>query len=524
MADKNVPSVENTNEKKNVALKEVETKPKKAKGEPWTAKRILTTVIIAILALLMVGSLYYIIVLVNQDKSEKANAWGTYDGTPITIENNNVFYNTLMSDSNFQNAYLTGDYNTLFSSYYNAYQQQVLYTAISAEAKKAGIRAPQTLVNDLIISSGVYNGDDGKFSEEVFNNTSEASRILVNNYYAGLYPYQTVLTDIGSAIVSDQEKEFVAQTAGKTRSLEYFTIDYNAYPNDLAAEYGQANADLFKSLDISTISNSSEDQVKAAYEALNSGSAWNDAVSLYSQDSYASNNGAVGNVMLFAIASSLSDSADLDKIVATEVGSYTEPIKVSYGWAIYRVDTGILPADFTNETTLASVKYYINTNEAETINAYVQSIVDTTAELAKTDFEAAAESCNATIVTINAASDNIGESQYIQGLDSVDTVGNLSAAAKDEGISREIFTADEGYVTSAMSTDNGYVVAKVTGVNDSNASLSSLARTFYNYYSGTQAVYDKFYAIFASEKFTDNFYSQFLTQLFSSSTSSVSNN
>lgn len=57
MADKNVPSAENTNEKKNVALKEVETKPKKAKGEPWTAKRILTTVIIAILALLMVGSL-----------------------------------------------------------------------------------------------------------------------------------------------------------------------------------------------------------------------------------------------------------------------------------------------------------------------------------------------------------------------------------------------------------------------------------------------------------------------------------
>lgn len=520
MADKNVPSAENANEKKTNALKEVETKPKKAKGEPWSAKRILTTVIIAVLALLMVGSLYYIIVLVNQDKSEKASAWGTYDGTPILIENNNVFYNTLMSDSNFQNAYLTGDYNSLFNSYYNAYQQQVLYTAISADAKAAGIKAPQALVNDLILSSGVYNGDDGQFSEEVFNGTSEASRILVNNYYAGLYPYQAVLSDIGSVIVSEQEKEFVAQVAGKTSSFEYFTINYNAYPNDLAAEYGAANADLFQSLGISAISGTSESQIQAAYDALNDGSAWNDAVSLYSQDSYASNNGQIGTVMLYAIASSLSDSADLDKIVATEVGSYTEPIKVSYGWAIYKVDAGLLPADFSDETTLTSVKYYMSTNESSTIDAYIQSIVDSTAELAKNDFDAAAQSCNATIVTINAAADNIGGSQYIQGLDTVDSTGNLASAATDENISRELFTASDGYVTNAMSTDNGYVIAKVTGVNDANTSLSSLTRTFYNYYSGTQAIYDRFYAVFASEKFTDNFYSQFLTQLFSSSVSS----
>ncbi len=522
MADKNVPSAENANdknEKAEISLKKVETKQKKAKKEPWTAKRIITTIIIAVLALLMVGSLYYIIIMFWQQKSEKESAWGTYDGTPIVLESNNVFYNTLMSDSNFQTAYLSGDYSTLMNSYYSAYQQQVIFTAISNDAKKAGIRAPQQLVNELILSAGIYNGDDGTFSEEVFNETSEASRILVNNYYESLYPYQTVLQDIGSVIVSEEEKEFVAQIAGKTRSFEYFTIDYNAYPDDLAVEFGKENASLFQSFDVSCISNSDETQIQSAYSDLNAGSAWNDTVSLYSKDSYASNNGSVGNIMLFALSASLSESSDLDKIATTEVGSYTEPLKTSSGWVIYRVDSGLLPADFTDEDTLSLVKYYINSNDEETVSSYIESALSSIEELAKANFEEAADSCNATIVTIAAASDNIGDSQYIQGLETADSTGSLYEAATDENIARELFTSEEGYVTGAISTSDGYLIAKVTGINDANTALSSLARTFYNYYGSSQAIYDRFYAVFASEKFTDNFYVQFLTQMFSSTSS-----
>ncbi len=522
MADKNVPSAENANdknEKAEISLKKVETKQKKAKKEPWTAKRIITTIIIAVLALLMVGSLYYIILMFSQQKSEKDSAWGTYDGTPIVIENNNVFYNTLMSDSSFQTAYLSGDYTTLMNSYYNAYQQQVVFTALSADAKKAGIRAPQTLVNDLILSAGVYNGDDGTFSEDIFNETPEASRILVNNYYANLYPYQTVLQDIGSVIVSKEEQSFVSEIAGKTRSFDYFTINYNAYPDDLAVEYGKANASLFQNFSVSCISNSDETQIQSAYSDLNAGSAWNDTVSLYSKDSYASNNGNVGDVMLFALSASLADSADLDKIAATPVGSYTQPLKTSSGWVIYRVDTGLLPADFTDEDTLSLVKYYINSTDEATVNSYIEATLSSIEELAKANFEEAAASCNATIVTIAAASNNIGDSQYIQGLETADSTGSLYEAASNESVSRELFTSDEGYVTNAISTSDGYLIAKVTGINDANTSLSSLARTFYNYYGSTQAIYDRFYTVFASEKFTDNFYVQFLTQMFSSTSS-----
>ncbi len=520
MADKNVPSEETKNEEQKATLKVMETKPKKAKkdSEPWTVKKILTTVIIAILALLMIGSLYYIIVMISQSKSENANAWGYYDGEAIKIETNNVFYNTLMSDSNFQTAYASGDYSTIMQSYYSAYQQQVIFTAISKDAKAAKIATPQKLVDQMILDAGVYNDEDGNFSEEVYKGTADANKILVNSYYTSLYPYQVVLSDYASAIVADEEKDFVEELASKTRSFDYFVVDYKAYPNELAAEYGNANADLFKSVSLSILSNSDEEKINQAYTDLNSGLAWADEVSLYSTDSYASEGGVAGEIKMYALAATLSDSADLDKIVATEMGSYTEPIKTTSGWAIYKIDSKVVPADFTNEETLLDVKSYINSNEAETITSYVESQVSTIAELAQTDFEAAADSCNATINTVSSVSNNIGESQYILGLESYDTNGYLATAVEDEKVSRELFTAEAGYVTGALTSGDTYVIAKVTDVNNEDTSMSSIIDVYYSYYGPYQVQTDKMYAILLSDKFEDNFYTQFWTQLFSSST------
>ena len=149
MADKNVPSADSKNSK----LKAVESKQKNEKKEKMSFKKLITIIIIVVLAMLMVGGIYYVVVLVSQSKAEKANSWGSYDGESIMIENNNVFYNTLVNDSNLQTAYLNGDYNTLLSSYYSAYQAQVAFMALSKDAKEAGIVAPQDLVNDLIIRS-----------------------------------------------------------------------------------------------------------------------------------------------------------------------------------------------------------------------------------------------------------------------------------------------------------------------------------------------------------------------------------
>ena len=497
-------------------MAEKETNKKK---EPMTVKKIITILIIAVLAMLMVGGVYYIIVMVAQSRADKANAWGYYDGEAITIEQNNVFYNTLVNDSNLQTAYLNGDYQTLYDSYYGAYQAQVVYTALSKEAEKAKIVAPQTLVNELILRAGVYNGEDGNFSQEVYNSATEAEKAQVVTYYTNYYPYNLVLSDLQSTVVSEKELEFVAKVSENSRTFEYFIIDYNIYPDDLTIAYADEHEGQFDTMDLSIISATTEDKLNQILDALNNGTDWADVATL-SDDAYASEGGHVGTVMVYSIIANLADEADLEKITSLEEGTFSEPITSSYGtYVIYRADKALEKADYSNADVLTTIKHYINENESELITPYLETAVGIATAQAQTDFEGAAEAANSIVVTVSDASNNIGGSDYIYGLSYTDPYGYLASVAQDETVSKELFTSEVGYVTGAIEVtdadDTTYLVARVTGISDENSSNAEATQIIYQYSAPFQPVYDRFYNVLKSDKHTDNFYGQFLSSLLS---------
>ena len=517
MADKNLPSSENSKSK----LKVVGSKQKR---EKMSFKKIMTIIIIVVLAFLMGFSIYALYPYL-MDKQNKANAWGSYDGESILIEQNNVFYNTLINDSNFQTAYLNGDYNTLLQSYYNAYQSQVVFTALSKEAEKAGITAPQELVNDLILRAGIYNGSDGKFSQEVYGSATEAEKNQVNTYYTNYYPFNVVQSDLLSTIVTPAEAEFVASLSMHTRSFEYFIINYNSYPDDLAAAYGLEHADLFRHMEISILTSTSADIINTAYEALNAGTAWEDVVSSYSSDGYASEGGKVGDVRVFSLLTNLADDADIEKITSLEVGKYSEPIASPSGYSIYRADTAITDADFTDAEQLPHIKYYLSQYDSEELLPYIETAVGLATAQAQTDFEGAAKAVNSDIYTVTDAENNIGGSMYFGGLSSFDSIGFLASVAEDEAIAKELFTSEAGYVTGALAvteaTDISYVVARITDIKDDNEDNTAVTTLLYGYYAPYQPRDDRFYNVLNSDKHTDNFYTQFFTTLFSTSSSST---
>ena len=511
MADKNVPSAEQKE------LKVVESK-KKVKKEPVSIKKIITVVIISVLALLMIGGAYYIVVMINQAKAEKDSAWGSYNGEPIVLENNNVFYNALVNSSDFMNAQLTGDYNSLLTCYSNAYQQQVAFVALSQEADKSGILAPQDLVDNLILAAGVYNGEDGSFSEEVFNSASDASKTSVNTYYTNYYPYQQVVTDLQTSIISEQELAFITEVAGWTRSFEYFVINFNAYPDKLAEAYGKENPEFFATADISVLTTTTLDSGNAAYEALQLGSTWEEVVSSYSEDNYKDAAGAVGEMQLFAIASNMSTAEDIQLLTALKAGEYTAPIQGPYGYAIYKLNSDVKEADFTSDLTLSAIKYYIDANDIDDVTPYIDEALGNATALAQTDFEGAAESVNSSVEVVTYSANNVGGSSYLGGVSYYDATGYLASAVEDKAVARELFTADEGYVTGSIavsSSENTYIVAKVDSIDNENASMSSIANMYYAYYAASQPVYDAIYAAFNSSKFEDNFYAQFFASLYS---------
>jgi hypothetical protein len=303
-------------------------------------------------------------------------------------------------------------------------------------------------------------------------------------------------------------------------------INFLAYPNELAEAYGKENPDLFRQANISVISCTSEEKINTAYEALQAGDEWNQVVATYSEDSYAQNAGAIEDLALFSIVPNMSNADDIEIIKALEVGQYTAPIQSPNGYTIYRLDGEIHDADFSDPETLASVKYYINQNNSEEVAPYIETAVGLATAQAQTDFEGAANSANAEIVSVNNVSNNVGQSQYLGGFDSYDSLGFLASAAKDEAVSKELFSADEGYVTGAIpvteSDGSTYIVAKVTEKQTENTNNAYVTDMLYSYYAPLQPVYDRFYNVMNSSKHQENFYTQFFSTLFSSSSSTSS--
>lgn len=222
-------------EKKNPVLKVEKEKKEKS---TWTPKKIITTIIIAVLALLMVGGLYYVIAFFQQS-SDDSNVFGYYDGEPIKYEANTVFYNTLVGNPNYQTAYASGDLSTVYGLWAQAYQQQVVVTALMQLANKANIVTSDKLVDKLVIESGVYSSEDGSknFDEEVYKATNTAERTATYNNYKNLYPYFVITEDMQTALSSEDEKNFILDYASEKRSFDYYVVDYNAYPDDLALSY-----------------------------------------------------------------------------------------------------------------------------------------------------------------------------------------------------------------------------------------------------------------------------------------------
>ena len=192
-----------------------------------------------------------------------------------------------------------------------------------------GILARYVLVGDV----AVVAGGDGPFTPAV--------------------PYNLILSDLQSTIVSAQEAEFVKTVAEQSRSFEYFVIDYNVYPDDLTVAYAEEHEGLFDKMDLSIISASTIEKLTEALDALNAGTDWADVVSAYSEDGYASNGGSAGTVMVYSLLSNLADEADLEKVTSLEQGTYSEPIASPYGYTIYKADKALEKADYSDEDNRA---------------------------------------------------------------------------------------------------------------------------------------------------------------------------
>lgn len=488
----------------------------KKEKKVWTVGGILKTVIIAILALLMVGGSFYYIF--TPGFREDSNAFGFYDGEPVLYENNNVFGRSLAGDTSYMTAITTGDYNSMWTSWYQAYQSQVVYIALSKMAEEAGIIAPESLVAQLAVDSGAFNNENGEFDQTIYDSLSDADKRLFFTYLTDSYPYQKVLDDVYTALSSAKEKEFITKNSSNGKNFDYFVVGSNAFPYADTIAYVNDHADEFLFVDASMISCLSEEDAENCYNELSNGLAWEEAVAKYSNDSYAVDGGNIGGAMFAGVfKANLKDVSDVSKITVLKAGEYTKPIDGLYAWTIYKANADPYEADFEDEEVLLRAKSMIYEDNPELVQPFIEDSLEFAVNYAKNDFDYAAEAFGTGKAIVGPAVNNIGNSSIVYGLQTADSYGVLAQAAmNDEELNKELFSEEVGYVAGPIDLGGSYMFVKVSGESD-EIDMGTLTSAMYDYYKNQFGVVDLQNAVILSDKHEDNFTSKFFELILGSS-------
>lgn len=436
--------------------------------------------------------------------------FGKYGKQEIKYVYGNYFYDQVQNYADQYKSSGTDQTQALYQIWKSAYDSTVIFTAINELATKAGIIAADEVVNRAIINSGAYN-KDGKFDVETYQKASAESKANVEKSIRRSVPYQIVVDDVGTVLSSSAEAEYIATMASKGRTFRYLSVDQNQYPNELASQYALQNKQLFYTMDLSIISVETAEQAKTVYESITSGQTTFEAAAVAnSLDSYAAQEGKVGQLYYYGIVSNFKNADEALSLLTAKDGDVIGPFEANGSFSLYKVNSAAVESDYANETTLASVKAYLAVNDSALIDSYLSDLAKSWAETAKAEgLDEVALKNNLEVVEVGATPYNAGKSSYMSDFSYTDTVGMLSSAATGD-VAKQMYTAQANTLLDPIKVGAAYLLLEV-GEDTLDEGMSSYLSMFYDYYSGSQNQQDFSQALYTSDAFEDNFLTTFLT-------------
>lgn len=399
-----------------------------------------------------------------------------------------------------------------------AYQTTVFAKALESEAEKAGYKVTDEVIDQIIIDSGYYNNEEGVFDVEKYNSTDKLTKDMLRSTVSTQLPAMAVTSDVSSIKTSDAELEIIKQLSAITREFEYALIDSSTYPAEMAEEYAMSNPQPFMQAGLSILTVADEESAKTiASDIANGTTTFEEAVASSSTDSYKDKAGNMGEVFYFELQNMFIDKADADVVFSTAIGSTTEPMQTLYGWSIFKMDSAIEMADFTDAETVKKANSYIATADSEMMKAYLD---ETTATFSSRvadgeDFNAVAEEMGVQVVQVAGTNPNPAGFPLLSSFSYTDPSYYLYyATSSDKELVKTLYSSEEGTVLPSVSVNGANIVVKV-GAEKSEAdeNMGEYVSTIYPMLSASMIDTDLQNSIFSSSKFEDNFYEILFSQL-----------
>jgi hypothetical protein len=488
-------------------------KPAREKQSHGLGITIFSAIILVVIVVTFIGAP----VVSKVTEGNTAN-FGNYDGVPIEFVQGNTFSQQVEQLNRFYEQFNQGNNNVDLLRqmvWRQAFEQTALQIGLKHEAELAGIVVTDTAVDKALVTYDAYL-KDGKFSEELYRNTSAADRFKYRqDMKTQLLVRQYALDHTQGALVSQATKDFAAGLGYPQRKFSFVTFTDADYPQNLVAEYAAKNKGLFRTIDVSriTVTSSEGDANKVRDEAVKGDKTFADLAKAYSKDGQAESGGALGVKRYFDLKADVAKAEDLDKIFALGKGAVSAVIKGDKTWTIYKVNAPGADADVTSADTLAVVRAYLGKNERGLIEDNLEAQAKAfSAEAAapKADFAALAKKAGRVVGTTDWVALNFGNSDLFPSITAATKDATFQGLGSNDEFFKKAFKLAAGQVSAPILASPAVLVVKVDAVKEApaagdtpatSASVDSLVNTERNK--------ELQQAILSSPKLKDQFQAEF---------------
>ncbi len=468
------------------------------------------------LVILLIAAFIFVLVpmLSGGRTGKRVPAFGKYDGTEIRYEQGSDFANYVsQAATNYKNQGYqleSRDYDYLFRSAFNTTVSRI---AFRKAVEKSGYIVPSSAVNRAMMP--YFTDETGKYSQRIYkladpNRVQEMKKdfeetLVAQRYQEDLFgSYETLGKEsIYGVKSSDSEIEFLRSLNAQKRKFNMVSFDMNKFPDSEKAAFGRENSDKFRKFDLSAITVSEKSGAESlAKRIANNEITFEDAISEYSQKSYTNDSGKMNSKYSFQIQAAVKNEADFEKVAALKAGEVSQAVQTTIGYSIFRADSDVSDADFSDSDTLRFVYNYINSYEASKIEDYYNAQAEKFIASAKSgSFDRACREFGVSKVEIPAFPLNYGNVGVATKLDT--GLEGLSGAATNEKFLKEAFSLAKGELSSPVTNGRNVLVlqlAETVADAEEPAAKGALANEIASYDSVSAQT-----ALLSSPKFVDNF-------------------
>jgi len=327
------------------------------KTHPFLFIGTLVVLVIVIVAFVLVPA-----IVPGEAGSAGELIFGYYNKTPIKYVTNNYFYQVQQSlyqsqrpdpdDPNFM--------NVMAGIWRQSFEEAAVRIAILDEMKQAGFIAPENVVDREMAELPMFQ-ENGRFSSAKYRALDNSTRMNLWKQVQESYILQTYISDLGNIKSSANEVSFIASMASPRRSFDLAVFPLNSYPDSEVASYVQSNPEKFAVVNLSKITISSgEREGHQILDSIKNGTTtFEEAARNYSVDWAAERGGDMGIVMGFELDYEITDEKTRSSVINMPKGGLSDLIRNNSGWAIYRVNETVRPADLNDSSEKTKVKSYL---------------------------------------------------------------------------------------------------------------------------------------------------------------------